>query len=193
MLEDRINGERFESIPFDRRIALDTLTLHPELLHHAPGCRVAKKVPPLDAMESQDPEAEIDHLLARLGRVTTVPTVQRNPIPELGAAVLALDYQAYCADQGTCFLPDYRESGAAAGFPRWIVQPNPLGCPAVRIGVRDVEGGVGHLTRSGEALDVERVVGNERAERETLGVKRRLRVHQVRVYNSPHRMLSGRE
>src|SRR6266480_1367685 len=100
MLEDRINRERFESIPFDRRIALDPLTLHPELLHHASGCGIAEKVPRLDAVESQDPKAEIDHFLARLGRVTTVPAVERNPVSKLCAAVLALDYQADRADQG---------------------------------------------------------------------------------------------
>ena len=44
------------------------------------------------------------------------------------------------------------------------------GC-AVRLGVWDVECGVGNLARTGEALDVERVVGSERTEGQALRVQ----------------------
>jgi hypothetical protein len=59
---------------------------------------------------------------------------------------------------------------------------NPLGCSAVRIRVRNVEGGVGDLTHAGEALYVEGVMRGEWAEGQALRVQGRL-VRHASIYS----------
>jgi len=116
-----------------------------------------------DAVESEIAESEIDHALARLGRVSATPAVEGDPVAELGAAVLSLDDEADCADERGGFLPDNSERRAAAVDPGRSVQADPFRCAAVGIGVGDVESGVRNLTPSGKPLDVEGIIGNERS------------------------------
>jgi hypothetical protein len=66
------------------------------------------------------------------------------------------------------------------------MKSNPVGGATMRIGVGDVERGIGDFAQAGEPLDVERVVGFERAQRETVGSERWLLVRDVGVYKSPH-------
>src|SRR6185503_7767313 len=108
----------------------------------------------LDAMESEVAESKIDHTLARLGRVPPSPAVEGDPVAELGATVLPLDDKADRAHEGGRLLPDDGERRAGAVDPGWRVQADPFRRPAVGIGVRDVERGVGNLAHPGEALDI---------------------------------------
>ena len=169
-----MDRDALEAIPLDRPVSLDSLLLHAELLNHASRGGVAKEVARLDSVQTEHLEAEIDNALAGLGRVTALPTLDGNPIPELGAVVNVIDHKADCAGQTSRRVVDDSESGIGSLVPGRSMRRNPLRRSAVRIWMRDVECRIGDLAHAGEPLDVERVVGNERAKRETLGGECRL-------------------
>jgi hypothetical protein len=116
-------------------------------------------------VEAKVLKSKIDNATAGLSRVPTIPTVERNPVSQLGAVVLTLDDQTDRADEGTGFLADDREGRAGAIDPGWGVETDPLGSSAMRIRMRNVERGVGDFAHTGQSLDVERIISDEWAQR----------------------------
>src|SRR5437762_6594625 len=161
-LEDRINGEGLEAIPFDHPVALDSFLLHAELLHHAPGSRIAEKVARFDPMQAENRESKVDESPARLGRITAIPAIERDPVSQLGTPVLALDHERDGADERAGFPADDRVGSTGAIIPGGTMKANPLGCATVRIRVGNIERSVGDLSHAGEALDVESIERHER-------------------------------
>ena len=80
---------------------------------------------------------------------------------------------------GRRLVLDHRKSRRPAVLPRRRVRQNPLGRHAVRIRMRNGECSVGDFAHAREALDIERVVGEKRSERESLSDQRRLFRHEV--------------
>lgn len=148
-------------IALHRPVALDSFWLHSELQHHPTRRGVSEKVARLDSVEAKNLKTEGDQALVGLSGVALVPPIQRYPVAQLGAAVLAIDHETRHADKTAARGLDDREGGGAAVLPRRSVGENPLGRNSMGVRVRDGESRVGDLAHSGQPLDIERVVGDE--------------------------------
>lgn len=178
--QNRVDGEALEAIPFDDVIALDSFPRHPQLLHDASRRRVAQEMPGFDAVKTEGLEAEVDEALAGLRRIASIPAIDSDPVPELGAPMFALNEEADDTDQGTSPGADHSKGYAGAIDPRRAVLSDPFFGTAMRIRMRNVEGRVGDLTKPCQPLDIEGVVSDEWSEYQSLGGQSRLVMDDAR-------------
>ena len=109
-----------------------------------------------------------------LGRVSTIPEGEADPVPQFSSLMIESEVQANSADQAVRVGRD-SERRPVSLPPGLLVRGDPTLRDAVEIGMRDREGSVSDFASPGESLHNRRVVLAERPKDQALGANRRKR------------------
>ena len=142
-------------------MAKTPLVSHADLLQHATGCRIAREVHCVHAMESEFLEPMFHHRPCRLGRISATPIRQTDPVADLRAIVIGFRMQTDCADERVVQCDG---KGVISALDRGVMRRDPSLRFAIGVRMRNEERVQRDLARAGELLHERRVLQPEAAQ-----------------------------
>lgn len=154
LLEEAIDLDVLESVPFFDVLAESAFARHAEFREDAAGSRIAREMTCVNSIEAQLLEAKGEKGSGRLGAETLIPKGSADPVAKLRSIVFEGDLQANGADQSAGRLACDGKHNLFAPFKPVAMVGNPFFGHAVFIRVRDVQRRVGHSAIAGEPLKI---------------------------------------